>query len=159
MTILGIDPGIARTGWAIVHQKSKSVIKSVKYGCIETHKDTPEELRLVHLYTQITKLIATYSPGCVTVEKLFFASNQKTATTVGQARGVIVLAAGIHKLPVYSYTPLQVKQAITGYGRAEKMQIQRMVQSILKLSYIPKPDDTADALAVAITHCYTQRFG
>ena len=106
----------------------------------------------------MTMLIDKHKPDKVSVEKLFFATNAKTALTVGQARGVIMLAAGRRKIPISSYTPLEVKMAITGYGRADKTQIQRMVQSMLSLSKIPTPDDTADALAIAITCSVTQKF-
>lgn len=158
MIILGIDPGIARTGWGVVTQRSKSDVVAIQYGCIETSQDLSEEKRLVTLYEKIHEILTAYKPDHMAIEKLFFASNQKTALTVGQARGVLIVAAGIYGISVTSYTPLQVKQAITGYGRASKQQIQRMVQSILKLSAIPKPDDTADALAVALTHCYTKKW-
>ncbi|MBI4136684.1 crossover junction endodeoxyribonuclease RuvC [Candidatus Roizmanbacteria bacterium] len=156
MIILGIDPGIARTGWGVVKKEGNSVT-AIKYGCIATEKELEEEKRLVILHQQLKILIDAYEPAIVAVEKLFFASNAKTALTVGQARGVVLLTAGEASLPLFAYTPLQVKLAITGYGRADKQQIQRMVQSMLQLPEIPKPDDMADALAVAITHAFTNR--
>lgn len=153
--MLGIDPGIARTGWGVVEKQGNKII-AIKYGCIVTEKELAEEKRLVILHQQLQILIDTFEPTVIAVEKLFFASNAKTAFTVGQARGVVLLTAGIALIPVVSYTPLAVKLAITGYGRADKQQIQRMVQSTLQLQSVPEPDDTADALAVAITHCFTR---
>lgn len=158
MIILGIDPGIGRTGWGCIDRKSASATVAVAYGCIETKSTTDEVSRLVEIYRAISQVIVDYKPESVAVERLFFSTNQKTALVVGQARGVLLLAAGQSGLSVTSYTPLQVKMAITGYGQATKQQIQRMVQSMLGLSTIPKPDDTADALAIALTHCYTRNM-
>ncbi|OGK53731.1 crossover junction endodeoxyribonuclease RuvC [Candidatus Roizmanbacteria bacterium RIFCSPLOWO2_01_FULL_45_11] len=158
MIILGIDPGIGRTGWGCINRQSASTTVAVSYGCIETKSTDDEVSRLVLLYREISNVILEYKPETVAAERLFFSTNQKTALTVGQARGVLLLAAGQQGLPVTSYTPLQVKLAITGYGQATKQQIQRMVQSMLGLSTIPQPDDTADALAIALTHCYTANY-
>jgi crossover junction endodeoxyribonuclease RuvC len=157
MKILGIDPGIARVGWGIITSGNNKQI-AIEYGCFTTDKDTKEETRLFNIFDFITSVIDKHAPDIVSVEKLFFASNAKTALTVGQARGVILLAAGRRKIPVVSFTPLEVKMALTGYGRADKTQIQRMVQSILSLSQIPTPDDTADALAIAITCSVTRKY-
>ena len=158
MPILGIDPGIARLGWGIISFE-KGNVKAVEYGCFETSAKLPEAERLKDLHSFLTKLINTHKPEVLSVEELFFAANAKTALTVGQARGVVILTASLFDLPVSSYTPLQVKQALTGYGRAEKSQIQLMVKTILKLNEIPKPDDAADALAIAITHAFSYKMG
>ncbi len=151
MRILGIDPGIGRTGWGIIDTDGqKSTV--VAYGCIETEPKSETPGRLFALYDEVTNIMKEYSPEAFSIEDLFFNKNVTTALTVGQARGVIILAAVQHNLPVAVYTPLQVKMALTGYGRAEKSQVGKMVQLILKLPKIPTPDDTADALAIALTH-------
>jgi len=157
MKILGVDPGIARTGWGVIeYQKSK--IKNQKYGCIETSsKHNPSE-RLKQIYNALTEIIKEHKPDALAVEELFFNTNAKTAFIVGQARGVVLLAASEKDLPVAIYTPLQVKIAVTGYGRAEKAQIGQMVKVLLKLKEIPKPDDVSDALAVALTHAFSKNF-
>lgn len=157
MLILGIDPGIARLGWGLVTSE-KGKLKMVDYGCFETPAKMPENDRLEEIYRFLGKLIQTHNPDTLSVEELFFAANAKTALTVGQARGVILLTATLQKLPVVSYTPLEVKQALTGYGRADKKQIQIMVKSILGLEKIPQPDDAADALAIAITHAFSYKM-
>ena len=157
MRILGIDPGIARCGWGVIEvQNSEFKIKN--YGCVETKVGTLTEKRLLIVHEGITKLIEKYKPDSVAVEELFFNTNAKTAFVVGQARGVVLLACAKQNIPVSTYTPLQVKMAITGYGRAEKNQIGQMVKTLLKLKEIPKPDDVADALAVALTHAFTKKF-
>lgn len=157
MVILGIDPGYARVGWAIV-QSDKGKAISDKFGCIETSKDTDSQDRLVYVYKQICALIKKYKPDVLAIEELFFTTNAKTAFKVGEARGVITLAGAIKKIPVFSYTPLQIKIAVTGYGNADKGQVGRMIKAILKLKEMPKLDDTADALAVALTHSFTKKF-
>lgn len=157
MIILGIDPGIGRCGWAIIESES-SKLKVQSYGCIETSPKKPVEKRLQEIYEEIQRIIKTFSPDCLSIEELFFNSNAKTAFVVGQARGVILLAASEKNLQVGVYTPLQVKMAVTGYGRAEKNQIGLMVKTILKLKEIPKLDDTSDALAVALTHAFSARI-
>ena len=156
MVILGIDPGIARVGWGVVEAQSVK-LKAQNFGCIETSakQSTPE--RLVTIHVMITKLIREYKPDALSIEELFFNTNVKTAFVVGQARGVIMLAAAENNIPVSIYTPLQVKVALTGYGRAEKMQVGKMVKTLLKLDEIPKPDDTTDALAVALTHVFSKK--
>lgn len=157
MQILGVDPGIARMGWGVIEvQSSKFEVQS--YGCVETKTSTPIEKRLLIIYREVIKLIEKYKPDVLAVEELFFNTNAKTAFIVGQARGVILLAAGQKNIPIAIYTPLQVKMALTGYGRAEKAQIGQMVKVLLKLKEIPKPDDVADALAVALTHAFTNKF-
>ncbi|AHV98537.1 crossover junction endodeoxyribonuclease RuvC [Paenibacillus sabinae] len=154
MRILGIDPGIAIVGFGFI-DKNGSKLTPVQYGCIQTEAHTPEEERLLHVYEGMLQLIDRYKPEAVALEKLFFNRNVTTAMSVGQARGVLVLAAVQRGLPVAEYTPMQVKQAIVGYGKAEKKQVQEMVRMYLKLSAVPKPDDVADALAVAICHAHS----
>lgn len=151
MRILGIDPGIAIVGFGFI-DKQGSKLTPVQYGCIQTEAHTPEEERLLHVYEGMVQLIEKYKPDAVALEKLFFNRNVTTAMSVGQARGVMVLAAVQKGLPIAEYTPMQVKQAIVGYGKAEKRQVQEMTRMFLKLQVIPKPDDVADALAVAICH-------
>lgn len=151
MIILGIDPGLATVGYAVIEYKGNRY-KTIDYGTIRTDSKTifPERLKII--YDELSNIIDRYNPVDLAVEELFFNKNVKTAIQVGQARGVEILAA-IHKgLEVYEYTPLQVKQAVVGYGRAEKSQVQEMVKILLNLKEIPKPDDAADALAVAICH-------
>ena len=157
MKILGIDPGFARVGWAIV-ESEKLKVKSEKFGCIETSKNIDTQDRLVEVYKQVCLLIKKYKPDALAIEELFFTNNAKTAFKVGEARGVIILAGAIQKIPVFSYTPLQVKIAVTGYGNADKTQVGKMVKAILKLKEMPKLDDTADAIAVALTHAFTAKF-
>ncbi|MFB5764107.1 crossover junction endodeoxyribonuclease RuvC [Paenibacillus medicaginis] len=154
MRILGIDPGIAIVGFGFVDKQGSKVIP-VQYGCIQTEARTPEEERLLQVYEGMKQLIDKYKPDAVALEKLFFNRNVTTAMTVSQARGVLVLAAVQSGLPVAEYTPMQVKQAIVGYGKAEKQQVQEMVRMFLKLQAVPKPDDVADALAVAICHAHS----
>ncbi|GFN33608.1 crossover junction endodeoxyribonuclease RuvC [Paenibacillus xylaniclasticus] len=154
MRVLGIDPGIAIAGFGFI-DKDGHKLTPVQYGSIETKAGTPQETRLVQIYESAGALMDKYKPNSVAVEKLFFNRNVTTAFAVGQARGVIILAAAQRGLPVAEYTPLQVKQAVVGYGKAEKRQVQEMVRMFLKLSAIPKPDDVADALAVAICHAHS----
>ncbi len=156
MVILGIDPGIGRMGWGVIKiQDSRFKIQDC--GCIETSAKLKNEERLLQIHQEITKIIKKYKPDALAIEELFFGANSKTALVVGQARGVVLLCAGQHSLPVLVYTPLQVKMALTGYGRAEKNQIGKMVKILLKLDSVPKLDDTADALAVAITHALSYK--
>jgi len=151
MKILGIDPGTATTGWGIIEVQSSN-LKAQSCGCITTPPKQNQAKRLAHIFSELDKIIKKEKPDVVAIEKLFFIKNIKTAMTVGEARGVCLLAAEKNKVPIFEYTPLQVKQSLTGYGKAEKKQIQMMVKIILKLKEIPKPDDMADALAIAITH-------
>lgn len=154
MRILGIDPGIGRMGWGIIDiQGTKLITKA--YGCLETPSTKTVPDRLVEIHSFLTTVVDKYEPGVLAIEELFFGSNAKTAFVVGQARGVILLLAAEYHLEVEIYTPLQVKIALTGYGRAEKAQVGKMVKTLLNLPHIPKPDDTADALAVAITHAFS----
>jgi crossover junction endodeoxyribonuclease RuvC len=152
MIILGIDPGLALTGWAILDNKEE--IKLIKYGCIKTRKEQEENKRLFNLYNKLKKIINKYKPQALSIEKLFFNTNAKTAFTIGEARGVIKMCATLNKLPIYEFTPLQIKDSIVGYGRADKNQVQQMVKMHLKLDKIPKPDDAADAVAAALTYCF-----
>ncbi|KKS52027.1 MAG: Crossover junction endodeoxyribonuclease RuvC [Candidatus Gottesmanbacteria bacterium GW2011_GWA1_42_26] len=145
MIIMGIDPGTATTGWGIV-SKTKSNSTFISVGTITTASNLSPEVRLEVIFKDL-------------MEQLFFNTNAKTALLVGQARGVVMLATQLRKIPLFSYTPLQVKMAITGYGRADKKQIQEMVKRLLNLKTIPRPDDAADALAVALTHSFTKKFG
>jgi len=149
-TILGIDPGTAIVGFGVIAVQGQT-LRSVAYGCITTPAHTPQIKRLTHIYTELRKLIKKYRPHEVAVEQLFFYSNAKTAFSVGEARGVILLTAVHAGLPVTEFTPLQVKQAVSAYGKASKTQVQRMVQLLLNLRELPRPDDAADALAIAIT--------
>ncbi len=157
MTILGVDPGTARIGWGVVEDNGGK-ISAKAYGCIMTDKiDSPSE-RLAQLYTAFTKLIKTYKPKEIGVEDLFFATNAKTAIAVGQARGVILLACAQAHIPVTSYSPMTVKKSICGSGAAEKSQVGKMVTKLLRLKEIPTPDDTADALAIAVTHGFSYKL-
>jgi len=149
MIVMGIDPGYAITGYGIV-EKIGNNFKLIDYGAVTTDAGVDFPKRLDILYSGLTDIINKYNPEVIGMEELFFNKNIKTAIAVGQGRGVAVLAVQRAGKPLYEYTPLQVKQAVVGYGRAEKMQVQKMVQIMLKLKSIPKPDDAADALAVAI---------
>jgi crossover junction endodeoxyribonuclease RuvC len=156
MRIMGVDPGIGRTGWGIVDVQG-TTYTAQKYGCIETPIGMNIEKRLQLLYEEISRVITEEKPNAFAIEELFFNKNVTTALVVGQARGVIFLAAAQNNLPLGVYTPLQVKIAVTGYGRAEKGQVGQMIKTILKLPSIPKPDDTADALAIALTHAFSYK--
>jgi crossover junction endodeoxyribonuclease RuvC len=147
--VLGIDPGTAATGYGVVERNGAS-LRAVDYGCLETLSTTALPLRLLEIHRAVTELILTHRPEHVGVERLFFNKNVMTAFAVGQARGVVLLAAAEHGIPVYEYGPHEVKMAVTGYGRAAKDQVQRMVQMVLGMTELPRPDDAADALAVAI---------
>lgn len=151
MVILGIDPGLAIVGWGAV-ECVNGRFRVLGYGSIRTEARTPVEERINQIYDGMNTLIEKYRPDVMAIEELFWNTNQKTGITVAEARGVILLAAHRKKLDIFEYTPLQVKQAVVGYGRAEKKQVIMMVTSILKLPSPPKPDDTADALAIAICH-------
>lgn len=157
MIILGIDPGIGKVGWGVIKDESGKQ-EALEYGCFETSSKTNLEDRLTKIYDFITQLIEKFTPDVLAIEQLYFSANSKTALIVGQARGVILLAASKSNLPTASYTPLQVKQALTGYGQASKNQIQSMVGVILHLSEKVTQDDTADALAIAITHAFSYKI-
>ena len=157
MIIMGVDPGTARVGWGVITERTGRVTAHA-YGCITTTKDKPAALRLAQIFSACSKLLNMHKPDALSVEDLFFATNAKTAIAVGQARGVILLAAAEAHVPVISYSPMTVKKAICGSGRAEKAQVANMVTRILRLKEIPKPDDTADALAIAVTHAYSYKL-
>lgn len=157
MRILGIDPGIAIVGYGVIDEQ-RGDIKPVQYGSIQTPKELTTSARLHQIYLSMQEIIKSYQPEVIAVEKLFFNTNATTAFTVGQARGVILLAAEEAGIPLFEYTPLQVKQAVVGYGRAEKKQMQAMVRMLLNLKEVPKPDDVADALGIAITHAHTGSY-
>ena len=152
MIVLGIDPGYALMGWGVVEAQG-SHMRLLGYGCIETKAGTPMQHRLRTLQLGIRDLTLMYRPDEVAFEELFFAQNVTTALMVGAARGAAIIAAAEYTENLYEYTPMQIKQAVTGYGKADKKQIQQMVKLLLKLDEIPKPDDAADAIACAITHC------
>lgn len=157
MIILGVDPGLAITGWGVIQNK-KDKMEMIDSGYISTSARFSLSSRLARIQKSIKKIIKKYHPQVLVCEELFFFKNLKTAVSVAQARGVILAAAYDLKISFEEYTPLQVKQAITGFGRAEKRQIQKMVQILLNLNSLPKPDDTADALAVAICHAFSHRL-
>ena len=157
MIILGIDPGFAIVGVGIIEYKGNK-FRTIDYFALTTKAHTPIEERLKIIYEGIADAINKYKPDFIAIEELFFNNNAKTAIQVGQARGVILLAGVNANIPIYEYTPLQVKQAVVGYGRAEKNQIQQMVKAILNLSEIPKPDDVADALAIAVCHAHSYKM-
>ena len=153
---MGIDPGTAMCGYGVVSREG-SVVRMVDYGCIQTLNDRPPEERLLIIHQGISELIAEHRPTAVGVERLFFNKNVQTAFAVGQARGVILLAAAQHGVPIVEWGPHEVKVAVTGYGRAPKDQVQRMVQAVLGMTVLPRPDDAADALAVAICTAHSRR--
>ena len=157
MTILGVDPGTATTGYGVVRSLRGNSLECVAYNCITTAKDKKSGDRLVSLEKELLQVLNKHRPDAVVVERLYFFKNLKSAMPVSEARGVILLAIAKKKLPVFELTPLQVKMAITGYGRADKKQVQRMVQQTLRLSEIPKPDDAADALGLAIAGVFLFR--
>lgn len=155
--ILGIDPGYAIVGWAII-DTIKSNVQLVDCGAINTDKSLPIEERLYIIHEQLRELLRTHTPTAAAIEQLYFATNAKTAIAVAQARGVIVLACREHRIPVVSYSPLQVKRTLTGDGKADKKQVQFMLTKTLKIPKAPEPDDVADAVGVALTHAYTNKF-
>lgn len=157
MRVLGIDPGTATTGYALVEGNGNRQ-RALAYGAIETRADVPAPERLQQIYRAVASLIRDLQPDVLAVEELFFNKNVRSALAVGQARGVILLAAADAAIPANEFTPLQVKQAVVGYGRAEKAQVQAMVKILLCLPAVPKPDDVADALAVAICCLQSTRY-
>src|SRR5688572_12207830 len=155
---LGIDPGTATTGYGLVRMEPDGSMAAVSYGVILTPKDATASARLVMLYDELHDIIRKYHPEIAAVEKLFFSRNVTTALAVGQARGVVMLCLEQSGIEAFEYTPNEVKQAVAGYGGAQKRQVQEMVRALLQLDSIPKPDDAADALAIAITHLNTRRY-
>ena len=157
MLVLGIDPGTATTGYGVVEGQGDRY-RAVAYGCVETAAEIPLPGRLLEIHRRVSELAQAYRPDVLAVEELFFNRNVRTALAVGQARGVVLLAAAQAGLPVAEYTPPEVKQAVVGYGGAEKRQVQEMVKLMLGLEDIPRPDDAADALAVAICCAQSRRM-
>jgi crossover junction endodeoxyribonuclease RuvC len=155
MIVLGIDPGTALTGWGVVREDAQDRTTMVAYGTIQTPASMPMPQRLRQIFHQLTTLIDQHQPEAIAVEKVFFSKNVRTAMSVSQARGVVLLAAALADRPVHEYTPLQVKQAISGYGSADKAQVQQMTALLLGLDVIPTPDDAADAIAVAVCHLHS----
>lgn len=157
MRILGVDPGIGRLGWGVIEVEGQNQ-KAIAYGCIETSMKITEEKRIQEIFHELQNILIQTKPDVLAVEELFFSRNVTTAFSVGQARGVVLLAAAEAGIPLASYYPTAVKSAVTGYGKADKAQIGQMVKVILKLESLPKLDDTTDALAVALTHAFTAKF-
>ena len=153
---MGIDPGTAMCGYGLVSREG-STVRMVDYGCIQTSSARPLPERLLLIHQAVSDLLRTHAPAWIGVERLFFNKNVQTAFAVGQARGVILLAAAEHAVPVLEFGPHEVKMAVTGYGRAQKDQVQRMVQAVLGMTVLPRPDDAADALAVAICAAHSAR--
>lgn len=158
MTVIGIDPGSAITGFGILEEQDDSSLKVIDYGVLRTSSKLSVADRLKSLYEQINQIIALHKPESGAVEKLFFQRNVSTAITVGQARGVLILALAQVNIPIYEYNPVEIKQAVAGYGKADKQQMQQMVKMLLNLQEVPKPDDAADALAVAICHIHSHKL-
>ena len=156
MRILGIDPGYAIVGFGVIDYAGSN-FRAVEYGSIYTEAHTSFTDRLMLIDTDMQEIIRRYKPDCMAIEKLYFTTNRTTGIDVAQARGILVLDAARAGLPVFEYTPLQVKQAVVGYGKAEKHQVMDMTRRILKLAQIPRPDDAADALAIAICHAHCSR--
>lgn len=158
MLVLGIDPGTATTGYGLVRQLEDGSLQAVAHGAILTPAKMPMPQRLDKLYSQLKEIILLHRPDSAAVEKLFFSKNVKTALSVGQGRGVVLLALAQSDLSIGEYTPNEIKQAVTGYGSAGKAQMQEMVKLLLEMDDRPKPDDAADALAVAICHLHSSRY-
>ena len=158
MLVIGIDPGTAITGYGLVREQKNGNLVVVDYGVIQTPAKMPMPKRLLYLYNRLKEITLLHCPDGGAVEKLFFQKNVRTAISVGQGRGVALLALAEAGMPVAEYTPLEIKQAISGYGGADKKQMQYMVQALLELKVLPKPDDAADALAVAICHLHQARY-
>lgn len=158
MLVIGIDPGTATTGYGLVRSEDDGSLTVVDYGVFLTPAKMPMPERLMELRRQLNEILLLHRPDCGAVEKLFFARNVTTAISVGQARGVVLLTLAEKGMKIAEYTPMQIKQAVAGYGGAEKLQIQHMVQALLSLPELPRPDDAADALAVAICHAHSARM-
>ena len=154
LIVLGIDPGSALMGWGVVESEG-SRMRLINYGCVETKAGVPMQTRLRTLQLGVRDLLRIYRPDDVAFEELFFARNVTAGLMVGAARGAAIIAAAEYTENLYEYTPMQIKQAVTGYGKADKKQVQQMVRLLLKMDTVPKPDDAADAIACAITHCQT----
>ena len=157
MRILGIDPGFAITGYSIIDYQGNK-IKLIDSGAVTTKAGESFPLRLTKIYDDLSMIIDEYKPDAISVEELFFNNNVKTAINVAQARGVVLVVGCQKQIPTYEYTPLQIKQAVAGYGRADKIQVQKMVKAILNVEKLPKLDDTTDSMAAAICHAHSARF-
>lgn len=157
MRILGIDPGFAITGYGIIDYEGNK-FKLLESGAVTTEAGVSFPIRLAKIYDDLTMLINKYKPDALSIEELFFNKNVKTAISVAHGRGAVLIAASKNNIPVYEYTPLQIKQAVVGYGRADKIQVQKMVKAILNLEKVPKLDDITDAMAIAICHAHSARF-
>ena len=156
MIVIGIDPGLARVGYGVIQVRNRQPVP-LCYGCIETGKDQDTSVRLLQIYTEVAALIDRYPPGHIAVEKLFFSKNITSAMSVSEARGVLLLLAEQKKIPDTEYTPNQVRQPISGSGRSDKRQMQEMIKRLLHLDEIPRPDDAADALSIALCHIHIMR--
>ena len=157
MRILGIDPGFAKTGYSIIDYQGNK-FKLIYSGAVTTKAGESFPLRLTKIYDDLSMIIDEYKPDAISVEELFFNNNVKTAINVAQARGVVLVVGCQKQIPTYEYTPLQIKQAVAGYGRADKIQVQKMVKAILNVEKLPKLDDTTDSMAAAICHAHSARF-
>lgn len=157
MRILGIDPGFAITGYSIIDYQGNK-FKLIDSGAVTTKAEESFPLRLTKIYDDLSMIIDEYKPDAISVEELFFNNNVKTAINVAQARGVVLVVGCQKQIPTYEYTPLQIKQAVAGYGRADKIQVQKMVKAILNVEKLPKLDDTTDSMAAAICHAHSARF-
>ena len=158
MLVIGIDPGTAITGYGLVREEQSGKLTAVDYGVIQTSSKMPMPQRLLCIYRELQEIVILHRPDSGVVEKLFFQKNVRTAISVGQGRGVAILALAEAEMPIAEYTPLEIKQAVAGYGGADKAQVQYMVKALLALDEIPQPDDAADALAVAVCHIHQARF-
>jgi crossover junction endodeoxyribonuclease RuvC len=158
MLVIGIDPGIASTGYGLIRQSSNDQLELVDYGLISTAAGQPLPVRLLDLYTALMDVLERHQPASAAVEQIFFQRNVKTAIMVGQARGVSLLSLARMDIPVDEYSPSEIKLAVAGYGNADKAQMQTMVKALLRMDHLPKPDDAADALAVAICHCHSHKM-
>ncbi len=158
MAVIGLDPGSAITGFGIIEENADHSLKVIDFGVLRTGADMPAADRLKSLYEQLNRILALHKPDGGAVENLFFQRNVRTAFSVGQARGVLLLALAQAGIPVAEYNPVEVKQAVAGYGKADKQQVQQMVKMLLDLKEIPRPDDAADALAVAICHIHSRKL-
>ena len=158
MAVIGIDPGTALTGYGLIEELPDQSLQVIDFGVIRTESTDKPEIRLRKIFSQLNEILSLYKPETGAVEKLFFQRNTRTAMSVGQARGVAILSLAEAGLSVSEYSPVEIKQAVVGYGKASKNQVQQMVKTLLNLQEIPKPDDAADALAVAICHIHSRKM-
>ena len=158
MIILGVDPGLSLTGWGLIQAADRNKISLVGYGCIRTKPSQKLGERVKSIYQDLLNIIQAHKPEALALEELFFSKEARTVAAVAQARGVVLLSAAVSNIPIYEYNPRHVKISITGYGSADKNQMQQMVKALLKMKEIPKPDDAADALAIAMCHLNTVKW-